>query len=102
MTSISVNVPRCNSEKIAGLMAAFWVSLTPEGDMRHQWSEHESSTEVGSERSCDDCGFEWDSCEWDGDGDWTSAEGCLHPWHDNPGLITPCPGCGMESQIEER
>lgn len=27
---------------------------------------------------------------------------CIHPWHDNPGLIVPCPQCGeRELDLEE-
>lgn len=25
---------------------------------------------------------------------WPRRRECDHPWHDNPGLITPCPQCG--------
>lgn len=51
--------PQCGSTKLSGLMAAFWVSLTPEETLDGQWSDYEGCTEIGEERLCSDCGHEF-------------------------------------------
>jgi DNA-directed RNA polymerase subunit M/transcription elongation factor TFIIS len=59
----SANVcPACDSTKVAGLMASFFVPLKngePDGD----WRDWQSDTELTPQRSCADCGHEWESDE---------------------------------------
>jgi hypothetical protein len=31
-----------------------------------------------------------------------AKEPCPHPWHNNPGLITPCPECGAGAEKPKR
>jgi len=58
-THCSLRCPKCGSAKIAGLMAAFWVSLASDETMEGQWSDYESATEIGDERLCSECSHEF-------------------------------------------
>lgn len=53
--------PKCNSTDIAGLVQSFWASLDESGnELKHDWIEYQSSTELGAERMCADCGYEFE------------------------------------------
>lgn len=51
--------PRCGSEDVGALMAAFWVPVDGEGDPKLAWGDMESETELGPERLCYVCNHEW-------------------------------------------
>jgi hypothetical protein len=55
-----MSCPKCKSEKLGGLMEAFWVPIDNEGEMLGQWSDYSSETEVGDKRICYDCGHEFE------------------------------------------
>ena len=58
--------PKCGSTNLAGLMNSFWVELEEDGlTPTRQFSEHESSTEVGERRMCSDCKHVWGDAESD-------------------------------------
>ena len=65
-----MNCPSCGSKKIAGLMAAFWVTLDGDGAMAGQWNDYESCTEIGPERMCQECQCEFDEGEQIADESW--------------------------------
>ena len=55
-----MNCPKCKSSEIGGLVQAFWVALDETENPTKQLSELvDTETEVGSERTCFDCGHEW-------------------------------------------
>lgn len=54
------NCPQCRSDNIAGLMQSFFVKLS-DGEPAGQWRDWESNSELGPQRSCGDCGHEWEA-----------------------------------------
>ena len=55
-----MSCPKCYSNKLGGLMEAFWVPIDRDGVMLGQWSDYSSETEVGEKRICYDCGHEFE------------------------------------------
>ena len=54
-----MNCPNCNSQNIAGLVAAFWTPLDQNGEANLSNLNVASESEVGIERCCSDCGHEF-------------------------------------------
>lgn len=50
--------PKCGSKHVGGLMQSFYVPLV-DGEMKGQFHDYCSETEVGDERVCYDCSHEW-------------------------------------------
>jgi len=55
--------PKCGSHDVAGLVASFWAALDDEGEMKHEWQEYQSATEVTPKRMCFGCEHEWEGDE---------------------------------------
>lgn len=56
-----MNCPNCGSTHIAGLVAAFWVTLDEDGNLKEALIDAvHGNTEIGPERQCSDCNHEWE------------------------------------------
>lgn len=53
--------PECCSRNVAGLMAAFWVTIDEDGALVGQFSDYSDDTEIGPERMCRTCGHEFEA-----------------------------------------
>jgi hypothetical protein len=53
--------PKCGSGDVAGLVAAFWVSLNEDGEPEIPLHKSvESNTELTAQRQCTHCEHEWE------------------------------------------
>lgn len=52
--------PECGSTNVAGLMEAFWTELEDDEPKQNWFLDARSCTELTMQRSCGDCGHEWE------------------------------------------
>lgn len=55
MNEATETCPKCGSEHVSGLVAAFWTSVS---DPERDW---QPNSEMGPDRHCGDCEHEWDA-----------------------------------------